>query len=137
MPADLSAIHALLTSLHLPTQDLGAPHQKFFVARDGTEFVGCVAVEKYGSACLLRSLAVAVTHQGCGVGTKFLSKALTAAAEEGSTDVFLLTTTAEGFFVNHGFTTVTRGSVPLPVRESPEFRALCPATAICMHRRLV
>jgi len=48
----------------------------------------------------------------------------------------VLTTTAEGFFVDHGFAKVGRDAVPLLVQESPEFRALCPATAVSMHRRL-
>jgi choline dehydrogenase-like flavoprotein len=50
--------------------------------------------------------------------------------------VFLLTTTAEGFFPRFGFEQITRDEVPPSVRGSVEFQSACPASAIVMRRQL-
>jgi N-acetylglutamate synthase-like GNAT family acetyltransferase len=135
-PADLPAIRELLQRLDLPAQDLGAPNQRFLVARDGVELAGCVALENYGDAALLRSLAVPPSRQRQGLGNTLHERALGVAREAGITDVFLLTTTAETFFARQGYARVARSAVPAPVQASPEFRSLCPAAAVCMTRRL-
>lgn len=43
---------------------------------------------------------------------------------------------ADGFFPRFGFTRVTRADVPAGVRQSIEFTAACPASAIVMRRLL-
>jgi N-acetylglutamate synthase-like GNAT family acetyltransferase len=133
---DLSGIRELLDDLKLPAQDLGAPNQMFLVARDEGELVGCVGLETYGEVALLRSLAVTASRQGRGLGRALHEKALSAARDTGITDVFLLTTTAERFFAREGYVRVDRSTVPALVQASPEFRSLCPATAVCMTKRL-
>jgi len=134
--ADLPAIRLLLDALRLPTHDLGAPNQRFLVARDGSEIAGCVALERYGDFALLRSLAVLAPRQGHGLGSALHEKALGFARETGVANLFLLTTTAEGFFARKGCARIDRNLVPAPVQASPEFRSLCPARAVCMAQRL-
>jgi N-acetylglutamate synthase-like GNAT family acetyltransferase len=134
--ADLPSIAALLESLKLPTSDLGGAHQRFLVARQGQELAGCVALEGAGEAVLLRSLAVAPAHQRHGLGTTLHAQALALARASGATELFLLTTTAEGFFARHGYHRVDRSAAPAPLQASAEFASLCPATAVCMARRL-
>ena len=51
-------------------------------------------------------------------------------------DVFLLTTTAEGFFPRFGFERIQRSDVPSSVQTSVEFRSACPASAVVMRTRL-
>ncbi len=49
-------------------------------------------------------------------------------------DVFLLTETAEPFFVRFGFERVSREEAPPQLRASEEFRCLCPESAAFMRR---
>jgi amino-acid N-acetyltransferase len=135
-PADLPAVRALLESLELPAEDVGAPNQSFLIARDGGDLAGCVGLERHGDAVLLRSLAVPAARQGRGLGRALHGRALGVARATGVREVYLLTTTAEGFFAREGYARVDRSAVPLPVRDSPEFRTLCPATAVCMALKL-
>ncbi|HTP28085.1 MAG TPA: arsenic resistance N-acetyltransferase ArsN2 [Anaeromyxobacteraceae bacterium] len=135
--AHLAFIRSLLDSLKLPSQDVGAPNQSFLIARDAHDLVGCVGLEEYGSVALLRSLAVALPWQGRGVGRALHDAALGVARGRGIREVFLLTTSAKAFFAHAGYGMAGRDTVPAPIQSSPEFRALCPASAVCMSRRLL
>jgi protein-tyrosine-phosphatase/N-acetylglutamate synthase-like GNAT family acetyltransferase len=132
VPADLEAVRALAGASALPVADLGAPNQVFLVARDGGAVVGCVGLELYGDAALLRSLAVEPARRGTGLGAALHEAAIRAARARGVARLWLLTTTAERFFARRGFVRVDRVSVPAAVAASPEFAALCPASAACM-----
>lgn len=129
---DLPAIRALLDRLRLPSSDVGAAHQRFLVARAGEALVGCVALETYGEAALLRSLAVEPRLQGCGLGKALYREVVAEARKSGARALYLLTTTAAPFFERAGFRRVDRAAAPAAVAASPEFAALCPATAVCM-----
>jgi N-acetylglutamate synthase-like GNAT family acetyltransferase len=135
-PADLGAIRALLGRLHLPADDVGLANQVFLVARAGTELAGCVALERYGEEALLRSLAVAPRFQGSGLGKRLHAAAVAEARRAGARTLWLLTTTAAPFFQRAGFERVDRAAAPVALAASPEFRSLCPASAICMRLRL-
>jgi N-acetylglutamate synthase-like GNAT family acetyltransferase len=135
-PDDLAPIRELLAELSLPAADVGAENQRFVVARARGELVGCAALELYGSGALLRSLAVRGAMQGRGLGRALYERVMANAAGAGVTDVFLLTTTAERFFARQGFRRIARDDVPERVRASAEFASLCPATAVCMARRV-
>ncbi len=50
--------------------------------------------------------------------------------------LYLLTITAEGFFAKRGYHRVERDSAPSSVRETAEFKNLCPASAVCMVKYL-
>jgi protein-tyrosine-phosphatase/N-acetylglutamate synthase-like GNAT family acetyltransferase len=129
---DLGAIRALVASVGLPVVDVGLPSQTFIVARVGEELVGCVGLEAHAQDSLLRSLAVAPRLQGTGIGKALYGQALREATRHHTRALYLLTTTAEAFFVKAGFARIDRARVPASVAESAEFSALCPATAACM-----
>jgi arsenate reductase len=133
-PADLGEIRAILDRLHLPSQDVGRANQAFVVARSGTDLVGCVALERYGTDALLRSLAVVPRLQGTGVGKALCRGAVTEAVRSGTRALYLLTTTAERFFAREGFRRIDRTRVPAAIAASLEFRTLCPSSAVCMER---
>jgi len=136
-PEDLPAIKALLAEARLPTADVGSDHQHFRVAtRDGV-VAGCAGLELYPpSSALLRSLAVYPALQGTGIGKALYGQVMREARSRHVVNVYLLTTTAEKFFSNAGFRQIAREEVPLAVRRSAEFGALCPASAVCMGLRL-
>ena len=136
LPGDLEAIRALLASLQLPASDVGAGSQRFVIARDGGDVVGCAGLEPYGRAALLRSLAVTPARQGERIGQALYERILEEARAVGAEELYLLTTTAERLFARLGFERVAREAVPADVRASAEFASLCPATAVCMRRSL-
>jgi amino-acid N-acetyltransferase len=99
--------------------------------------VGCAALELYGAAALLRSVAVSPEARGTGLGQRLVAAALDRAHRLGVTSVYLLTETAAGFFPRFGFRAVERATVPVALQASVEFRAACPAsaTAMVLHMR--
>jgi len=136
-PADWPAIRALLDSARLPTADLEDDrHGRFLVARDGAAVVGCVAVEPYGGAGLLRSLAVAPGARGAGLGGRLVEAAEARARDAGLRDLVLLTMTAAPFFEARGWAPLDRDDVPEAVRGSSEFTATCPVSAACLGKTL-
>ncbi len=134
---DLDAVLALLTGASLP---LGGVAERFpegyVIAAAAERVVGVAAVERHERWGLLRSVAVAVELRSTGLGAQLVGEALAGAKRDGLDEVYLLTTTAPGFFRKLGFREVDRGGVPAPVRASDEFASICPASATCMARRL-
>jgi len=135
-PGDLPDIRSLLAALELPSQDVGGPAQAFLVAREGGSLAGCVGLERCGDDALLRSLAVAPRLQGVGLGRALHAQAVESARAQGVRALYLLTTTAAPFFERAGFERVERTAAPPAVAASPEFSALCPASAVCMRLAL-
>ena len=132
-PNDWARVAELLVSASLPLDGAREHASEFIVAeRDGV-LVGCAAVERYGIAGLLRSVAVAPSERGKGTGAALVAGCLDAARANGITTVVLLTTTAEDYFPRFGFERTDRSVVPEEVRESAEFRGACPASATVMQ----
>lgn len=62
--------------------------------------------------------------------------ALLRLAEAGVTDAWLLTTTIAPLAEKLGFRRVDRALAPTEIQASRQFAALCPSSAILMHRSL-
>lgn len=135
--SDLGAGCRLLRDLKLPVDGVEEWWGRFTVAESALGIVGLAGVETYGDGALLRSVAVHSSMRGTGLGRALVERALGTARDAGATDVYLLTTTAEGYFPRLGFTQVSREQVPATVQASVEFRGACPASAIAMHRSLI
>ncbi len=118
----------------LPPGDLSLDRQDFVVAVRGRRIVGCAGLEPFGEAGLFRSFAVEPGLRNSGLGAALCGRLLAHASTRGVRDAYLLTTTAERFFLRHGFERFDRAAVPAALAASAEFRSLCPATAVCMHR---
>jgi N-acetylglutamate synthase-like GNAT family acetyltransferase len=132
--ADWPAIAALLTRHRLPLDGAADHLAHFIVAEEDADLAGVGGLEVYGTAALLRSLAV--ERQGMGLGTRLVEALIAQARDAGMTDVVLLTTTAGRFFPRFGFTPVARDDVPAPLLTSEEFRGACPSSALVMHLML-
>ena len=135
-PSDVPAVLGLLAAAGLPLDGAAQALQTGVVAREGETVVGAAGVERYGSAGLLRSVAVAPERQGEGLGRQLVAAAERVAREEGVTELFLLTETATGWFPRLGYVVVPREDAAAVVGASVEFRTACPDTAIAMHRVL-
>ena len=133
-PADEAAIRALLQQAELPQVDFAAHLPHFLVARRGGTVIGTVGFEQYGADALLRSLAVAPACQGDGLGGALVRRLEDEARRKGVRRFYLLTTTAEKFFAQRWFQTISRERVPPAVAATGEFLSLCPASAVCMTR---
>lgn len=131
-PADLPAVLNLLTASDLPHDGLAEHFDTAVVARDGAAVVGSAALELYGEAALLRSVAVVESLRGQGLGRELTAAALELARARGVRRVYLLTTTAEGYFPSFGFTSIARAEVEPAVQASVEFTSACPASATVM-----
>ncbi len=135
--ANLAAVVRLLDAAGLPSRDLTASMMShFLVATRGDALLGVIGLEPLGGVGLLRSLAVAGEQRGLGIGIA-LTRALEGHAKElGIADLYLLTTTAEGFFSRLGYRVLPRPEAPAPIQGTTEYRELCSSTSICMVKRL-
>ena len=133
---DLPGAITLLETLGLPPDGLADHVGSMLVARQEGTLAGTAALEIYGDAALLRSVAIATPFQRRGLGLELTQAALQLARSRGIEEVFLLTTTAERFFPRVGFEVVSRADVPPAVQQSVEFTSACPASAIVMRKRL-
>lgn len=137
---DTTVVRALVAGAGLPLSGLESAWATF-VAIDDEDVVGAAALERHGPphepVFLLRSVVVAPTHRGTGVGGALVIEALSAAdaaVEAAIATVGLLTETADGYFDRFGFQQVERAALPAPLEASAEFARVCPATARAYRR---
>lgn len=135
---DREYIEELLAENGLPISDLDSACSSLFVCESAEgERVGVGGLEVEGKAGLLRSVAVEETVHGEGYGTTICERLLDRARAADLDAVFLLTTTAEEFFMDLGFERIERNRVPDSIRGTAEFRDLCPASATCLKKNIV
>jgi amino-acid N-acetyltransferase len=135
---DYGHILALLVASELPVDDVSvtAPIRFLIVEDSGVRIAGCIGFESHGRDGLLRSLAVQPSLRTQGVGRALVDAVQGAAATAGVERLWLLTTTANAFFLRSGYEVADRAAAPEPIRCSPQFASICPANAMCMTRAL-
>jgi len=132
----LDTAMTLLDRADLPTDDIDADAVELYVAHDGQERVGVGGFEAYNSDALLRSVAVAPSKRSDGYGSAIVDALESEAYDAGVERLYLLTTTADDFFAARGYTETDRSDPPATVRETTQFSALCPDSAVCMRKSL-
>ena len=133
---DLPGVEALLGSFNLAMAGVAQHLPGFLVLEDAGRIVASAGVELYGSAALLRSVAVAEAFRNRGLGEAMVTQLLHRARSRGVRTVYLLTTTAQQYFQRLGFETVPREAVDPAVTASAEFGDSCCATAVAMRLAL-
>lgn len=131
--SDLPLIEKLLTDADLPLDGVSDHLSNFLLAFNQDTLIGTAALETYGRAGLLRSVAVVEVERGTGLGQELVRQILDRARKERFEYIVLLTTTADRFFPRFGFKMVGREDVPAEVKESVEFKSACPASASVMQ----
>jgi amino-acid N-acetyltransferase len=127
----------LLEAAALPTSDLTDAHMRnFFFVGSPSEPIAVIGLEFCGPDALLRSLVVAESHRSSGLGAALTERAEEHAREAGSRSMFLLTTTAESFFAERGYTSASRESAPPHIAKTGEFADICPASSAFMIKHL-
>ena len=133
----LRAAVALLEPAGLPATDLTEAHlEHFFYCGPRESPSGLIGLEIDGTNALLRSLLVASAARGAGLGSALVGYAERYARAQGVRAMYLLTTTAEGFFTRMGYARIARGSVVRAIQATREFSELCPASSALMAKAL-
>lgn len=135
---DRPRVIELLQQAELADSDLqaGRAPVDFLVMREAAQVVGAVGLQHADGAALLRSLVVLPSLHRQGRGAALVAAVERLAARRGIDDMYLLTTTAPAFFALLDYLRVDRASVPPAVQQTAQFASLCPASAVCMHKRL-
>jgi len=137
---ELTGTEELVSALRasgLPTEDVGGAGQVFWRFSDDLGHgLGFAGLEGDGPDRLLRSVVVDPAARGRGHGRAMVDAIAREAANRGVTDLWLLTLDASAFFSKAGFVSAPRDQAPARIASTAEFRSLCPASAVCMRRRL-
>lgn len=130
---DNPQIISLLQENSLPVSDIDQCSH-FYIREEAGKLLATGGFEVYGNIALLRSVAVVEQIRGRGFGKQWLQSLLAEISHTGTEDIYLLTTTAEGFFKKMGFRKVDREKVPDRIQQTTEFRDICPASAVVMKK---
>jgi amino-acid N-acetyltransferase len=135
-PPRLSVV-ALLDVEGLPASDLTDAHLEhfFFTGTDGAPSA-LVGLEIYGDVALLRSLVVSAAARTQGLGSALVLHAEEYAASHQVRSLYLLTTTAAGYFEHRGYRRSDRSEAPPSIQSTREFSSLCPSSSAFMIKRL-
>lgn len=135
--SSLDEILPVLTGCNLPVADISvsSPPQ-FFGFRVAGSVVAVVGLEQFQSVGLLRSLAVSPGHRGRGLARELVRFVESFALSQGVESLFLLTTTAEAFFVALGYSPASRQEAPQAIQATPQFSGLCPSSSAFLSKRL-
>ncbi len=131
---DMSSVRKMAAELGWPVDDFGdSVFRNFFVLNNETGVVGCVGLEVYGEAAILRSLSVKRDARGVGYGWLLADTAVTMARLRGVKRIYLLTESASDFFAAKlGFRVIDVSTVSPAVASSNAFRTRLPG-AIAMR----
>jgi amino-acid N-acetyltransferase len=134
---ELAALRRLLAAEALPHEGVeGNAAARFLIAREPDGAVaGGIGLEEAGAHALLRSLVVEPSCRGVGLGERLVAEIEAAARQRGIDTLYLLTTTASGFFMRLGYTRIDRARVPAALLRLDEFSTLCPASADCLWKQ--
>ena len=144
-PVDLPAIEALLRACALPLEGVSDNINGFLTARwtrsDGPGaatdgLIGCIGIEPYGEACVMRSFAIDPTYRGRGIMRPLIDAGLQRARDLGCREAYLLTLTIESLARRQGFHRVERADVPDDILQCGEFRLTCCNSAIILRKNL-
>jgi len=133
---DIPALKKLLSECGLPFEDIDGHITHFILAKEYNTLVGSIGLEQFNHYALVRSLAVQESFRGEGIAQSLLSRLNEYAIQHDVHEYYLLTTTAEHYFIRKGFRVVERNSLPIEIKTTQAFTTLCPSTAICMYKNL-
>lgn len=132
----LNDVLELLKTNRLPYQDVDLNKGVMISYHDESgKLIGSGGLEFYSNYALLRSVAVDEAQRGKCAGKEIVNDLLNRAKDKTANEVYLLTETAHSYFLKHGFTDIARDQVPDVIKESSEFKSVCPVSAACMVYR--
>jgi amino-acid N-acetyltransferase len=123
----------LLENNHLPTSDIG-DNVELYTVYDHQNLIGTIGLEPFNSEGLLRSVCFDFEAQNKGFGSKILTIFEAQIREKGIKNLYLLTTTAQRFFEKNNYKVISREDVSDAIRQTTEFKGVCPTSAIVMKK---
>jgi arsenate reductase (glutaredoxin) len=133
--ADAPELSSALAEAGLPTEDLTDPGRSFFCFEHAGAPVGYAGYELYGEHALLRSIVVLPGMRGRGFGRAIAEGMLERARAAGARQAYLMTTSAEDFFTQAGFSRLERTVAPPAILATRQASTIC-STAPLMTRLL-
>jgi amino-acid N-acetyltransferase len=130
--SDLESIIALLKKTNLPYSDIRESPVNFIVVKEGSKIIGCIGIEMYDTEGLLRSFVVDEDIRKKGYGKELYNRLLVFGIQKGVKNLHLLTNTAKDYFLKAGFTVQNRIDAPETIKNSAEFKSICPASSTYM-----
>lgn len=130
-----SAAIDLLKKNNLPTEDINPGTQLFVMEEDNSVFA-TVAVQYDYDIALLRSLSVSEQKRNSGIGIKLVEFIEDYVQKQGVRTIYLLTTTAEEFFLKRGYQTIDRKTVPDFIKNTSEYSLVCSSSSTVMKKEL-
>jgi len=118
---DIPAIESLLATESLPLTPIAAFLDGFSVLESDRDILGSAGIEMYGEAAFLRSVVVAQSVQGTGMGDRLVRSALDYAQRTGAQRVYLFTMDAANFFARFGFVAISMDDFETAVRAAPQY----------------
>lgn len=126
---------AILKQHQLPVEDIDAD-KPLYLLLDGQRVIGTAGLEMFEDCALLRSVSVIKAEQGKGFGRIITAELEKQVKESGINCLYLITTSAKGFFERQGYGIIKRAESPAAIKQTAEFTALCPASAVVMKKRI-
>jgi len=132
---DLPQLRLLLEQNELPVADVSEKNiNNFYCVKKKRSVIGIIGVEIYYRSALLRSLAVDEKYYKNGIGKNLVTFIEKFCTDKGVKTLFLLTTTAESYFSKLKYKTIDRAILPIDIKNTAEYKILCPDTAIAMSK---
>ena len=132
---DVNSVCDLLRSSNLPYKDFDLNKIKVILAIDDDDIIGSIGVELYPPNALLRSFVLRPQYRGKSIGNNMFQYLMSYGSQKGIRDIHLLTDTADSYFISHGFIVANRNDAPSQIRQTSEFKDLCPSTCTYMVKR--
>jgi amino-acid N-acetyltransferase len=133
---DWPAIKRMLLAAGLPLDGAQQHLSHFVVGEVDGKPICAGGLEVYGADALLRSIVVDDESRGKGWGNQLLARLTEHAATLSVTRLYLLTTSAEAYFLRRGFVAVPRPNIPEQLNFSRELQGACPASATAMMKHI-
>jgi len=132
----VTAAKALLRVNELPFDDCDQHIENFIGVFERQSLIGLGGIEVHGNRGLLRSIAIVETARGRGLGSAIVDYLHEQARSIGLRYLYLLTETAETYFLAKGYECQARDDLPAEIKSTEQFQSLCPASAQAMRFRL-
>ncbi|QZA80136.1 GNAT family N-acetyltransferase [Deefgea piscis] len=134
---NLAEITQLLASCNLKSGDISADNPPFFYGiQYSNELIALIGLEFFDKVGLLRSLAVATDFRDKGLASSLVLYAEDLARQQGVKTLYLLTNTAEMFFLNARYQATERNMAPLDIQATSQFSGLCPLSSAFLSKQL-